>query len=61
MAEFLYVFDEAARDTLLSIGMKMLKSDEKNKIYVFRSGGASSYAKLNSVDINYVESNTLTF
>ena len=32
---FIYVFDKQARDMLLADGFHLLKSDERNEIYVF--------------------------
>jgi hypothetical protein len=35
MENFIYVFDKKSRDVLLADGFHLLKSDEKNDVYVF--------------------------
>lgn len=58
MANFIYVFNEEARDKLLDMQFKMLKSDKNNHIYIFVNDGKGNFS---IDDISYVLSNTLTF
>lgn len=61
MSQFIYVFDEKARDAMLAMQMKLLKSDEAKHMYVFRAAGADCYAKLKMDEFEYIESDILTF
>ena len=58
MQNFIYVFDEEARDTLLGQRYTLLKSDEKKKIYVFVNEERRNFA---CAGVGYVISDTLTF
>lgn len=58
MTNFIYVFDENAKNKLLDMQFKMLKADDKNNIYIFVNEGRKNFA---IDDISYVMSNTLTF
>lgn len=58
MEKFLYVFSKDARDSLLSANYTLLKSDEKNEIYVFANQLDMTFALS---DISFIRSNTLTF
>lgn len=58
ITNFIYVFDEDARDKLLDMNYKLLKRDEKNHIYVFINEGQELLAL---GDISYILSNTITF
>ena len=55
---FIYVFSIQDRDTLLSKGYKLLKSDEKNNIYIFANNDQFTFGE---TDMKFVFSNTLTF
>lgn len=58
MDEFIYVFDQEARDALLKMGLTLLKSDERNKVYVFKNSDQKNFV---IKDFSYITSNTLTF
>ena len=58
MEKFLYVFSEDDRDGLLARGYTLLKSDEKNEVYVFANQTEMSFC---IADISFVRSDTLTF
>lgn len=58
MEKFLYVFSKEARDRLLSANYTLLKSDEKNEVYVFANQMDMTFAL---ADISFIRSNTLTF
>ena len=60
MENFIYVFDTASRDELVAAGFLLLKSDERNSIYIFSADDRMSFA-LADGNIRYVESNVLTF
>ena len=62
MEKFIYVYSEDARDTLIKANFKLLKSDDRNHIYIFENAnplnGTQKFA-LNNV--SNIPSNTLTF
>lgn len=58
MENFLYVFDKESRDELLSIGFRLLKSDNKNDVYVFANRNDMAFELS---EISFVRSDTLTF
>ncbi len=58
MEKFLYVFSKEARDRLLAANYSLLKSDEKNEVYVFVNQMDETFAL---ADISCIRSNTLTF
>ena len=58
MEKFLYVFNKEARDRLLEANYTLLKSDEKNEVYVFANQMDMTFAL---ADISFIRSNTLTF
>lgn len=58
MEKFLYVFSKEARDRLISANYTLLKSDEKNEVYVFANQMDMTFAL---ADISFIRSNTLTF
>ena len=58
MEKFIYVFDKEARDKLLSAGLKLLKSDKKNEVYVFANQMDVAFAL---AGIAFVRTDTLTF
>lgn len=58
ITNFIYVFDEDARDKLLDMNYKLLKRDEKNHIYVFVNEDREVFA----LDgISHILSDTITF
>ena len=59
MVKFIYVFSKEDRDYLVNVGYKLLKSDERNDIYIFNSSTELNFA-LSDVK-EYMESSTLTF
>lgn len=58
MTNFIYVFDEKGRDTLLAQKYELLKSDEQKHIYVFVNKERQTFA---GGDFAYALSDTLTF
>lgn len=58
ITNFIYVFDEDARDKLLDMNYKLLKRDEKNHIYVFVNEDHEAFAL---DDISHILSDTITF
>lgn len=58
MEKFLYVFGKEARDRLLSANYTLLKSDEKNEVYVFANQMDMAFVL---ADISFIRSNTLAF
>lgn len=58
MEKFIYVFSKEARDRLLSANYALIKSDEKNEIYVFANQTEMTFAL---ADISFIRSDTLTF
>lgn len=57
---FIYVFDTAARDRLSEAGFLLLKTDEKNSIWVFAGDDTLNFS-LDDSDLQYTTSNVLTF
>lgn len=55
---FIYVFDDDARDKLLSAGFSMLHADNTNHAYVF---AANSKLSFSFEEISYVATDTLTY
>ena len=58
MPGFIYVFNTEARDKLLALEYKLLKSDDASCTYVFVNNGRQDYAFAN---VSYILSDTLTF
>ena len=58
MKKFIYVYSAAARDKLLAANYILMKSDERNNIYIFLNEGKLSFAEL---DVSYILSDTMTF
>lgn len=58
MEKFLYVFSKDNRDLLIAAGYTLLKSDDKNDLYVFVNQANLIF---DLADINFVRSNVLTF
>lgn len=56
--KFIYVFTRAARDRMVAAGYMLLKSDERNEVYVFENNPCLSFALL---DVSAIKSNKLTF
>ena len=56
---FIYVFDDVVKDELMSRGFVLLKSDERNQIYVFRNDSNQQLFDLN--ENTFALSDTLTF
>ena len=55
---FLYVMDVKSRDKLLSLGFKLLKSNDKKTLWVFVNSEKQTF---NEIDISCVISDVLTF
>ncbi len=58
MKKFIYVYSADARDKLLAANYILMKSDERNKIYVFLNEDKLSFTEL---DVSYILSDTMTF
>lgn len=58
MDKFIYVFTKETSDALILQGFNLVKSDEKNKVYVFENNPT---LKLTFSKKDFVFSNTLTF
>jgi hypothetical protein len=56
---FIYVFDDAVKKELMSRGFVLLKSDERNQIYVFQNDLNQRLFDLN--EKTFTLSDTLTF
>ncbi len=56
--KFIYVFDEISRDKLIAEKYRLLKTDERQKIYVFENKECSVFLKS---DFLFMLSDTLTF
>ena len=59
MKEFIYVFNKENRDKMLDLGFVLLKNDEKNSVFVFKSNEKLAFELFTIKD--FVESNILTF
>lgn len=58
MEKFIYVFNDKSRDELIAAGFRLLKCDNKNKVYVFANQQEMAFELS---DISFVCSDTLTF
>lgn len=58
MEKFLYVFSKDDRDSLIVAGYSLLKSDDKNDLYVFVNQPTMNFDLL---DMTFVRSDVLTF
>ena len=58
MFMFIYVFSTQDRDKLLSKNYNLLKSDERNNIYVFENNNQLVF---DNADMKFVFSDMLTF
>lgn len=58
MEKFLYVFSKDNRDLLIAAGYTILKSDDKNDLYVFVNQANLAF---DLADMYFVRSNVLTF
>ena len=58
MEKFLYVFSTDDRDRLIAAGYALLKSDDKNGLYVFVNQTNMNFDML---DMAFVRSDVLTF
>lgn len=58
MEKFLYVFSKDDRDLLIAAGYTLLKSDDKNDLYVFVNQTNMTF---DLVDMSFVCSDILTF
>ena len=56
--KFIYVFNSSDKNKLLSLGYTLIKSDEKQSIYVFDNLGKVNFS---TSDMDFVLTNTLTF
>ena len=59
--KFIYVFNQDARDKLLSAHYRLLKADEQQNIFVFENTGIHSFAAKSTDDFSFILSDTLTF
>lgn len=60
MGKFIYVFDSAARDILAKAGFLLLKSDERNHMWVFAEDDSLNF-DLERADFSMIRSDKLTF
>lgn len=58
MEKFLYVFSKEDRDLLIADGYTLLKSDDKNDLYVFVN---QTNMNFDLIDMTFVRSDVLTF
>lgn len=58
MYKFIYVFTKETSDELVTQGFSLVKSDEKNKVYVFENNPKKQFTFSKK---DFVFSNTLTF
>lgn len=58
MYKFIYVFTKETSDELVTQGFNLVKSDEKNKVYVFENNLKKQFTFSKK---DFVFSNTLTF
>lgn len=58
MKKFVYVYSADARDKLLAANYTLMKSDERNNIYIFLNEDKLSFS---SLDVSYILSDTITF
>lgn len=58
MKQFVYVYSADARDKLLAANYTLMKSDERNNIYIFLNEDKLSFS---SLDVSYILSDTITF
>ncbi len=56
--KFVYVFSKEARNKMIAAGYKLIKSDEKNKQYIFENNPVLTFSNL---DISTIKSNMLSF
>lgn len=59
MYKLLYVFKKDLKEKLLDSGFILLKSDEKNSVYIFQAKDNLDYATFSAED--YMFSDSLTF
>ena len=57
MNNFIYVFNTSDRDAMIAENYTLLKSDEKNNIYIFMNKPSEKFSK----NIEFIFSDTLTF
>ena len=56
--KFIYVFDINTKENMVNAGFKLIKSDERNAIYVFLSDDSLRFDFSN---ISTIRSDTITF
>lgn len=62
MSKFIYVFNTDARDAMINAGYIMLKSDDRNNIFVFEGVESPNQTQTFALNnVSYIPSNTLTF
>lgn len=57
MSKFIYVFCKDAADKLTANGYRLLKTDERNSLFVFENKQDLTF----SLDVSYILSDTITF
>lgn len=57
MSKFIYVFCKDAADKLIANGYRLLKTDERNSLFVFENKPNLTF----SLDVSYILSDTITF
>lgn len=61
---FIYVMSKADKDTMVSLGYPLLKSDRRNRVWVFQNKDTATYAcedELAGAGVQFVLSDRLTF
>lgn len=61
MSKFIWVFTAEDRDRLLGCGCHLIKSDDKNNVYIFRNQRLDDECRLEYGIETMVFTNTLTF
>lgn len=60
--KFIYVYNELARDKMLSAGFFLVKADDRNGTYVFEAVARPNREQMFALaDVSYLTSNVLTF
>lgn len=59
MSKFIYVFNKANRDILISKGYQLIKSDKQNNVYVFENRNEYCFSLDDEVEAIY--SDMMTF
>lgn len=65
MKKFIYVFNNEAKNKLLSLGYNLIKNDDNGHVYIFNSENKSRTFSADimdgTIDVSYILSDSLTF